>query len=408
MLIQKFLNLLGNYEQKLLEQMKKDLIGKKVVMSKDGKNNDNDVIMRYAEYQVDFIEINTIREFFKRINESDDKALLTDFIKFSEILEELPMTSKERAQIIIEAFKKNTRSGILSVDDFSTSFVIDANKIVTVKFKTISDDQIFKMFKSGTILDFIYQDEENITPEVRAQIDELIDRKDEYCLDTIKIYDDTLRLFELLIEKDGKQTDAEIALVGRIMLSNRLSQNNVDDVIKYLTNKRNKQLEKQAKKEASEFVIVKPKVEEVKKSNLVTEKEYRQIKKEIRQYYDLYHMELVSEIDYETMIRLTSLMLRIGVNKDEIKRFISKVKDTFVVSDNAITNFVHEYDRLNYYFEDYDLKNILEYLEEIFICSDEDYLFWKDEIEKELDKLLIRIAYKYDYELEVAKKRLSI
>ena len=377
-------------------------------MTKDGKNNDNDVLMRYAEYQVDFIEINTIREFFKRINESDDKALLTDFIKFSEILEELPMTPKERAQIIIEAFKKNTRSGILSVDDFSTSFVIDANKIVTVKFKTISDDQIFKMFKSGTILDFIYQDEENITPEVRAQIDELIDRKDEYCLDTIKIYDDTLRLYELLIEKDGKQTDDEIALVGKIMLSNRLSQNNVDDVIKYLTNKRNKQLEKQAKKEASEFVVVKPKVEGVKKSNLVTEKEYRQIKKEIRQYYDLYHMEIVSEIDYETMIRLTSLMLRIGINKDEIKRFISKVKDTFVVSDNAITNFVHEYDRLNYYFEDYDLKNILEYLEEIFICSDEDYLFWKDEIEKELDKLLSRIAYKYDYELEVAKKRLSI
>ena len=377
-------------------------------MTKDGKNNDNDVLMRYAEYQVDFIEINTIREFFKRINESYDKALLTDFIKFSEILEELPMTPKERAQIIIEAFKKNTRSGILSVDDFSTSFVIDANKIVTVKFKTISDDQIFKMFKSGTILDFIYQDEENITPEVRAQIDELIDRKDEYCLDTIKIYDDTLRLYELLIEKDGKQTDDEIALVGKIMLSNRLSQNNVDDVIKYLTNKRNKQLEKQAKKEASEFVVVKPKVEEVKKSNLVTEKEYRQIKKEIRQYYDLYHMEIVSEIDYETMIRLTSLMLRIGINKDEIKRFISKVKDTFVVSDNAITNFVHEYDRLNYYFEDYDLKNILEYLEEIFICSDEDYLFWKDEIEKELDKLLSRIAYKYDYELEVAKKRLSI
>ena len=377
-------------------------------MTKDGKNNDNDVLMRYAEYQVDFIEINTIREFFKRINESDDKALLTDFIKFSEILEELPMTPKERAQIIIEAFKKNTRSGILSVDDFSTSFVIDANKIVTVKFKTISDDQIFKMFKSGTILDFIYQDEENITPEVRAQIDELIDRKDEYCLDTIKIYDDTLRLYELLIEKDGKQTDDEIALVGKIMLSNRLSQNNVDDVIKYLTNKRNKQLEKQAKREASEFVVVKPKVEEVKKSNLVTEKEYRQIKKEIRQYYDLYHMEIVSEIDYETMIRLTSLMLRIGINKDEIKRFISKVKDTFVVSDNAITNFVHEYDRLNYYFEDYDLKNILEYLEEIFICSDEDYLFWKDEIEKELDKLLSRIAYKYDYELEVAKKRLSI
>ena len=408
MLIQKFLNLLGVYEQKLLEQMRKDLIGKKVVMTKDGKNNDNDVLMRYAEYQVDFIEINTIREFFKRINESDDKALLTDFIKFSETLEELPMTPKERAQIIIEAFKKNTRSGILSVDDFSTSFVIDANKIVTVKFKTISDYQIFKMFKSGTILDFIYQDEENITPEVRAQIDELIDRKDEYCLDTIKIYDDTLRLYELLIAKDGKQTDDEIALVGKIMLSNRLSQNNVNDVIKYLTNKRNKQLEKQAKKEASEFVVVKPKVEEVKKSNLVTEKEYRQIKKEIRQYYDLYHMELVSEIDYETMIRITSLMLRIGVNKDEIKRFISKVKDTFVMSDNSITNFVHEYDRLTYYFEDYDLKNILEYLEEIFICSDEDYLFWKDEIKKELDKLLSRITYKYDYELEVAKKRLSI
>ena len=74
-------------------------------MSKDGKNNDNDVLMRYTEYQVDFIEINTIREFFKRINESDDKALLTDFIKFSEILEELPMTPKERAQMCLNTEK---------------------------------------------------------------------------------------------------------------------------------------------------------------------------------------------------------------------------------------------------------------------------------------------------------------
>lgn len=405
-MIQKFLGLLDNYENSLLSDLRKNLIGKKVPISKDMANND--VMRRYAEYQADLIEIRTIKNFFNTI-EDNNKALFTDYIKLSAILEVLPLSARERATIVIEAFKKNIRSGILEVEDFETSFIIDANKLVVCKFKTLTSEQVFNMYKNGTIIDFIYQDEDQVTPEVKAQIDELIARRDEYCMDTMKIYDDTLRLRELLIEKDGLQTDDEIALVGKIMKSERVSDSIVDDVIAFLTNKRNKNLARIEKEEKDKEVLAKPvKVVEIKQSNLVTDKEYKAIKKEIKQYYDLYHMEILQDIDYETMIRLTSLMIRIGVHKDEIKRFISKVKDTLIVSDNSITTFVHEYDRLNYYYEEEDLKDILEYLEEIFICSDEDYEFWKDEIRKELNRLLSNIDSKYDYEIDVAKKRLSI
>lgn len=370
--------------------------------------SNNDVMRRYAEYQADLIEIRTIKNFFNTIDENN-KALFTDYIKLSAILEVLPLNAKERATIIIEAFKKNIRSGILEVEDFENSFIIDANKLVVCKFKTLTSEEVFNMYKSGTIIDFIYQDEDKVTPEVKAQIDELIARRDEYCMDTMKIYDDTLRLRELLIEKDGLQTDDEIALVGKIMKSERVSESIVDDVTTFLTNKRNKNLARIEKERKEQESIERPRVVEAPKpSNLVTEKEYRSIKKEIRNYYDLYHMEILQDINYETMIRLVSLMIRIGVHKDEIKRFISKVKDSLTYSDNSIVRFVSEYDRLNYYYDNYDLESILEYLQEIFICTDEDYEFWKDEIGRELHKLLKPIESKYDYEIDVAKKRLSI
>lgn len=405
-MIKKFLGLLDSYENSLLDDLRKDIIGKKVPVNKDMANSD--VMRRYAEYQADLIDIRTIKNFFNTIDENN-KALFTDYIKLSAILEVLPLNARERATIIIEAFKKNIRSGILEVKDFKTSFIIDANKLVLCKFKTLTSEQVFNMYKSGTIIDFIYQDEDYVTPEVKAQIDELIVRKDEYCMDSMKIYDDTIRLRELLIEKEGLQTDDEIALIGKIMKSERVSESIANDVISFLTNKRNKTKMRLEREEREKELLTKPvKVVETRQSTFVTDKEYKAIKKEIKQYYDLYHMEILQDIDYETMIRLTSLMIRIGVHKDEIKRFINKVKETFIVSDNSITTFVHEYDRLNYYYEEEDLKDILEYLEEIFICSDEDYEFWKDEIRKELNRLLSSIDEKFDYEIDVAKKRLSI
>ena len=45
------------YEESILSDMRKELIGKKVVVAKD--SNKSDVMRRYSEYQAMFLELNT-------------------------------------------------------------------------------------------------------------------------------------------------------------------------------------------------------------------------------------------------------------------------------------------------------------------------------------------------------------
>lgn len=403
MIIEKFLKLLEAYEKGLLGSMKKELIGAKVTV-RNGIE-ESPVIAKYQDYQKVFMEINTVRNYFSTFKEEDHK-MFSDFIMLSRILMDLGLTNRERAQIMIEALKKNTYSGILGVDDLSNAFVLDANKILFVDFKTISKEEIAEMYLKGTIVDFINMDLDEATEKELEQINELLARKNEYILDITKLYNVTLKAQELLIDKDAILSDSEIEEIINILVDFRVDSQLVDSVRIYLINKREKHNERKIR-EDSKNSEVKPVVRRAeKKSNLVTDKEYKEIKKEIYKYYNLYQQEIVSDIDIDNMIRLASLMFRIDIHKDEIYTFIRKVKENNLLTGNPVSIFVSEYDRLRFYYKDEELSDINDYLKEIFICDNDDYLFWLDEINSELNKLLRPIENNYNYELDVAKKRL--
>ena len=262
------------------------------------------------------------------------------------------------------------------------------------------------MYLKGTIVDFINMDLDEATEKELEQIDELLARKNEYILDITKLYNVTLKAQELLVDKDAILSDSEIEEIINILVDFRVDSQLVDSVRIYLINKREKYNERKTR-EDSKNSEVKPVVKRAeKKSNLVTDKEYKEIKKEIYKYYNLYQQEIVSDIDIDNMIRLASLMFRIDIHKDEIYTFIRKVKENILLTGNPVSIFVSEYDRLRFYYTDEELSNINDYLKEIFICDNDDYLFWLDEINNELNKLLRPIEKNYNYELDVAKKRL--
>lgn len=404
MIVEKFLKLLDAYEQELLKSMKKELIGAKVTV-KNGEVH-NPIISKYNDYQIKFMEINTVKNYFKTFKEEDHK-MFSDFIILSEILLSMGLSNRERAQIMIEALRKNTYSGILGVENLDNAFVLDANKIVFIDFETISREKIKEMYLEGSIVDFINMDLDEASLEELEQINELLERKDEYTLDISKLYNATLIVDELLNKKDGILTDDEINKILNILIDFRVDKEIVDAVNMYLINKRNKSVIREEKnkkqEETSKQVSIK---REVKQSNLVTDKEYKSIKKEIYKYYNLYTQEIVSDIDIDTMIRIASLMFRIDIHKDEIYTFIRKVKENILLTGNPVSIFVSEYDRLKFYYTDEELSDIKEYLKEIFICDNDDYLFWLDEINNELNKLLRPIENNYNYELDIAKKRL--
>ena len=65
-------------------------------------------------------------------------------------------------------------------------------------------------------------------------------------------------------------------------------------------------------------------------------------KKEIKEYYDLYHVELLKSMDYETMIILASKMIRIGINKDWSSKWYAENKDfaKYLKADSDIRNYL--------------------------------------------------------------------
>ena len=405
MIIEKFLKLLNSYEEEVLKKIKSELIGAKVPFSKNVKKSF--VMDKYSEYQQTFMEINTIKQYFSTFKEEDHK-MFSDFTKLSEILMDLGLTNREKAQIMLEALKKNTYSGILGVGDLNNAFVLDANKILFVDFKTIPKKQIEEMYMTGSLIEFINKDLDEATIQEIEQINELIDRKEEYILNIENLYNVTVKVQKLLIDKDAILSDEEIEELLDILKDFKVNSDLINYVKLYLIHRREKHIEK-VKKEEKEKVESKPFIViEKKKSNLVTDKEYKEIKKEIYKYYNLYTQEIVNEIDLDTMIRLASLMYRIDVHRDEIYTFIKQVKDNILLTGNPISIFVLEYDRLKYYYDEEELSDIASYLKEIFICDNDDYIFWLEEIEKELNKLLKPIEYKYNYELDKAKKRLVI
>ena len=73
-------------------------------------------------------------------------------------------------------------------------------------------------------------------------------------------------------------------------------------------------------------------------------------------------------------------------------------------NENPIVLFNRLFGRLNYYSENEELcesvKQLMEFFQEIFICSNEDYEFWKSMIAEELDKALSFVPKTYEYEIE--------
>ena len=224
--------------------MKKELIGAKVTVVQGQVHNP--VIEKYNDYQAKFMEINTVKNYFRTFKEEDHK-MFSDFVILSEILLGMGLTNKERAQVMIEALRKNTYSGILGVDNFENAFVLDANRIIFIDFKTISKEKITKMYLDGTIVDFINMDLDEATLEELEQINELLDRKDEYTLDITRLYNATVLVNELLNVKKEILTDDDIAKISDILVDFRVNQEIVDSVRVYLINKRNKEAEKKEK-----------------------------------------------------------------------------------------------------------------------------------------------------------------
>ena len=110
------------------------------------------------------------------------------------------------------------------------------------------------------------------------------------------------------------------------------------------------------------------------------------------------------------MLYCLSLLYQLGVEESDIDNFLLRYRYTTPPkrSENSIIDFLSQFEKINYYQEDEKIKeikhNLLEYMSDIFVVDDEEYLFIKEEIEEEMNKFYYLLKGNYDYEKSIAKK----
>lgn len=199
---------------------------------------------------------------------------------------------------------------------------------------------------------------------------------------------------------DKKETftkeDIDVVYVSFIRL--RVSHIFAQEIRKILTDKYNKRTN-------NTFVYSSKKENHQLKDNLITDKEYKKILKEIKKYYNLYTRELISdELTSEEREHIASLMVRIGLEQYKIADFL---KATEMLSKTYTYDyFKNHIEEFEFYFGE-ELNQVFEYMKEIENCTtEEDKEYWIMGINEELSKLQYsgKLA-SYEYERQLLERK---
>ncbi len=170
--------------------------------------------------------------------------------------------------------------------------------------------------------------------------------------------------------------------------------------------RRNSKLEKEEKRNKILSVVI-PKAQLPKKEYL-SKKEYNNIRRELLSYYDIETHIPLRILTIKEIIYCIRLMVRLNLPEQEIDKFLRIIDKENKKMENPISLYIALYDKISHYKKELSLSKkitlVEEYLQQIFICNDEDYEFWKESIKEELASILNIIPNDGEYEKEESKK----
>ncbi len=114
-------------------------------------------------------------------------------------------------------------------------------------------------------------------------------------------------------------------------------------------------------------------------------------------------MKVMQPLNLELQIYCVSLMIKMGIDGNVINIALRVMnKGAIINRDNPLGSYNELYDKLRYY-ENIPgisdaIANINSYIQEMFICLDEDYVVFKDMIFEEMSSIESSIPRSYEYE----------
>lgn len=368
-----------------------------------------EILEQYMESLFElYINLSKLQRMTKMSKEEWKKEDLvsSSFYGISFYLEDSSLSAREKFHVLMSLIEKNIPNGIL--DRSKETIVVDDDNLGTNNYYTRT--QIDEMLTSEAYLSLLDRDNSELTPQeivLKNDLSILLDQSiiEERADALVKNYRQIKKHYfdKKVIDENGiVQIDLSQEDIEKVMdsLDKFGIKSDLYQSIKYLLEKDLKKRQKQEENKVSHSIIGSK--EPTKK--LLTDKEYKQKKKEIKKYFNTYTGEVQRPLSNEEVLYCAHLMLEIDEHPDIIRKLFMRTGQEIA---NPITKFVQQYDKLKYYEEKLGLEDSIkimqESFQELFIANDEDYLFWKNVINQELNKAESHLSGKYEYELEQAK-----
>lgn len=385
-----------DYLNQSIEDIKQDLV-------KEAKlTRDRGIIAKKKDVIASIGERSRIVRLLSTPKDEWDKLaeVFIDFNILSDFLIMSPLKTREQLQVILYMLEKNLATPILC--DEADGF--DAPAIENFEFKTMTKEEARDMIHSMEYGRLSTADPDDLTEDEIAKYMELKQFIDSNPLDLSYLKELHRNISMHYFEKIDSFDYDDVRAILCVLESFGVPKNMCDSFKYYF--------EREVKKrEPKEEVVIVRDFHKKLDENRITEKEYNLLNRELKKYFDLDDMYMEEPLTIDMQIYCVSLMMKMRISLDTIKKALKVMnRNNKNLSDsvNPIVLFNRLYGRLNYYSENEELveaiSQIMNFFQEIFICSNDDYEFWKSMIGEELEKALTFVPNTYEYEIEEAKK----
>lgn len=321
------------------------------------------------------------------------------FNYLSEMLEESPLNAKGKFAILVRLLEKNLSTNITHQD----AKCFDIQQIDNYEFKYMTRDEFLEFVRTDEYGRLKNKEESELTEDEKNRLEEFKTYSDLYPLDIAPVINAHKLIKEHYFDKLDSFTREDIEIFLDNLRSFELSEN----LIMIFRNLLVREVEKREKREVVVSYSQESKQNKLEEAT-ISRREYNLVERELRQYFDLTTMSVVSPLTLDLQIYCVGLMLKLGISEDKIKEILRIMNKDGYSYDNPITMFVALYEKLEYYKDVEGIKEAIETMlgamQEIMIVDDYEYEDWKEFLGEELATALKLIPKTYDYEIEKAKK----
>lgn len=322
------------------------------------------------------------------------------YVTFDSLIEDLELLKFKKREIMITLFqiiKKN-----IAISTFAKTKT-DVNYTAVLQYD-------WKHFELSELREYFENKNENRAEIInvnKKQIKEILAFK-KHCYEILTRIISSTIILDAFYFSNKECTLSDIEKVYQGLMSMNIPEN-ICEYIKYQLIKDLKERDKIEKSEQSKEVV-KPQTVTKETKKYLTDQEYKELRKKVKEYFDFYHMKLLKEeIAYEEIMECAKNAHLLGIEDSTIELFFRKAglkekQNIYDLETQSIAYYISVFDKLQFYSEKLGistlLKDLNECLQNMMITNQKNYIEFKQLFEEYLSELPdLKEDYKYELSL---------